>query len=676
MAVRRLEIKASNEKAARKAAAKKFGIEPGEIDVRLLDNGHYSASMIGETGDADIVVTVTGDAMEAYVDDYTKPGSEGEPLTAEVVLARLKEAGVTYGIDNHAVNEVVTMARNGRNPVGEVLARGRDPDEAMDSGIDFLGEMEGPVFPGEVFATVLRSVDAKAGRTVTGQELALDMEGTGDPREIVLPDDGVLELDEEGGRIISHGYGLVHHFEGALEFEHLARVSEDQMEVLATVYPQDFKGEPIDAERYEKVLDWLEVKVPLHYPVLKAALQEAWEYESAMEDVVLASGKEPEDGQDGYVETDLEQDLAAGTEKEDGSIDFYERGLVRRVREGELLGTVQPPTRGKPGYDVFKRRLSARDGRPLEVRTGENVTVSADGTEFRAGMDGMVVFSRNHLDVTEVLEIKGDIDFSTGNVRTDKGSIHIKGSINRGFVVEGEGNIVVDGTIEGAKVSSGADVIVKGGIIMQGTGEIRAKGNINAKFATNANLVAEGDIVISNEIVQSSLSAGGKVIASSAKGKILGGTIKAAQGVVAQEIGSHMGVVSSIYVGERIDTDETDDTELKNLENTVAKIDTALGNRDVKQLMASLPEDKREKIEKLVRVREGARKRIKAMKAEAEAKRQEMMQDMRGHIRVRGALHSGTFVSLYGKGRHVGKDAKYCRITYDSAHNTIEVGRY
>ena len=111
-----------------------------------------------------------------------------------------------------------------------------------------------------------------------------------------------------------------------------------------------------------------------------------------------------------------------------------------------------------------------------------------DGITYKATSIGIVHFQDNTLAVKDVLETKGDVDYSTGNIKLEKGSVHVNGSIREGFTVEAPAHVVVKDSIEGAIVSAGGDIEVKGGLVISGKGEIKAHGIITAQFASNARI--------------------------------------------------------------------------------------------------------------------------------------------------------------------------------------------
>ncbi len=326
-------------------------------------------------------------------------------------------------------------------------------------------------------------------------------------------------------------------------------ISPDRMEARIIGYlPAAGSGAPLDTERLKNQIAAAGVAVEADEEALSQFLGRLDEAEDEV-DVVIASGIPPVHGSDGRLEFSVDTDQSVGTVRENGSIDYHERSTVRTVAEGDLLGRMIPPETGTPGQDVAGRALPARDGRPVVLTPGENVTVSDDGLEFRAGIDGMIKFARNVLTVTQVVEIPGDVDFGTGNIHMDEGSTLIKGTVRSGFAVSSAHNVVVGESVEDAEIQAGGDVMVQQGILMTDKGFIKAEGSVYARFAQNARIEAGGDVVIDNNISNCDITAGGRVLATKGKGQIQGGIIRCNGGVEANKIGSKSNVKTLIEVG-------------------------------------------------------------------------------------------------------------------------------
>ena len=170
------------------------------------------------------------------------------------------------------------------------------------------------------------------------------------------------------------------------------------------------------------------------------------------------------------------------------------------------------------------------------------------------------------MQISEVHTVKGDVDFSTGNIRF-KGSIKIYGTVKSGFEVHGDGTIEITGNVEDAIVTGGNDVIVQGGCAGSGEGIVKAKRDVLVKFVENQRIEADRDIIINGDSYHATLLAGRSVLAKGRKGTIVGGKCEAKSFVEANFFGSVALPATIIKIG--IDPKLTE--KLKIVESDIVK---------------------------------------------------------------------------------------------------------
>lgn len=249
------------------------------------------------------------------------------------------------------------------------------------------------------------------------------------------------------------------------------------------------------------------------------------------------------------------EDNRVGKILEDGSIDFRERSQAPSVTEGDLIGSFTPAARGESGRDVLGREIVPPRSQAFEVTCGQHTReeVRGDKTFFYASMSGEVIPEdrmvsagprmrrRLRLNVSQVVNVDGDVGYNTGNIDFN-GDVVIRGSVQSLFSVRAEGSIHISGYIEdGAIVSSGRDVMVGGGILGSST-KVDVEGALWAKFAQEADIRVGGDARIGSYLFNASLRAGGKVIVlGRGDGKarsLVGGLVWAGLGIESSSIGS------------------------------------------------------------------------------------------------------------------------------------------
>ena len=93
---------------------------------------------------------------------------------------------------------------------------------------------------------------------------------------------------------------------------------------------------------------------------------------------------------------------------------------------------------------MLDTEIPAKSGKSVPLPKGRNTEITEDGDTLIASMPGHVEFSGSTFQVKPVLDIDGDVDFSTGNIKF-VGDVNIKGDVLSGFTVRSAGNIQVGG---------------------------------------------------------------------------------------------------------------------------------------------------------------------------------------------------------------------------------------
>lgn len=161
---------------------------------------------------------------------------------------------------------------------------------------------------------------------------------------------------------------------------------------------------------------------------------------------------------------------------------------------------------------------------PLPI--GKNVEIR-DELIVVSSVSGQFNYANRKISVLPIIEIKGDVDLSTGNVNF-VGGVIVRGSVTEGFSVKAGENVEVHGSVCG--VVEGQNVFIKMGV--QGSmhkGRILAEKNVVAKFIENAQVVAGEEVIVSEAILHSKVSAGKRIIVDGKRGMVIGGTITAGE---------------------------------------------------------------------------------------------------------------------------------------------------
>ena len=252
--------------------------------------------------------------------------------------------------------------------------------------------------------------------------------------------------------------------------------------------------------------------------------------------------------------------------------------LIHNVKEGQEICRLIRPTEGEPGCTVLGQEIPAKSGKSVPLPKGRNTELSDDEDALVASVSGHVEFTGRSFQVKPVLDIDGDVDFSTGNIKF-LGDVNIKGDVLTGFTVRAMGSIWVGGVIEaGSTVEAGGDLTVVKGILGDGTTTVRAQRCIFSKYIENATIYVRENLQ-TDAIINGSVYCDGEVLVRSGRGTIMGGRIWAAQKVSATTVGSKSECRTGITLGGLPCTNferELVRRELKGLEMELEKLECQL----------------------------------------------------------------------------------------------------
>ncbi len=195
---------------------------------------------------------------------------------------------------------------------------------------------------------------------------------------------------------------------------------------------------------------------------------------------IIAQGIPAKPSRDASIKENIkiDSDLAPVMGK-DGKADFKNVDNIHQVKKGDVLAVKIPAEQGTEGKDIFGKPSPAQPAKDIQFKLGANTEVSADGLNLVAKVSGYVYHQAGAVCVGLTYVLKGDVDFHTGNLRY-LGDIQVLGNVTEGFTVEADGNITVEGTVEGSTVISHAGgVTVKSGVFGHGHGRIAGKTSVH-----------------------------------------------------------------------------------------------------------------------------------------------------------------------------------------------------
>lgn len=320
-------------------------------------------------------------------------------------------------------------------------------------------------------------------------------------------------------------------------------VSKDSMKALIVMSRPEAEEPPISVEETMDALAQAGVVYGIDEETVGQSVTMC-EYEKPIE---VAKGQPSVKGADSEFEYMFQtENRFQPQEDDDGRIDYRDMKYIQNTLKGDILIRKSEPADGVNGKGVDGRETVGPRGRNIPFNNGENTSISEDGLELSATVDGAIVYARGRVSVKDVMVIN-NVDFNVGNIDA-VGSLRVSGKINTGFTVNVGGDLEVSGNVDDAKIHVKGNILVRGGFLGAGEGEMHADGDITIKYAVGQKISAGGSIIVGGELLNCQVTAKDSVIVKGRKGKIVGGEINAGKKIEAAVIGSEAGTITSLTV--------------------------------------------------------------------------------------------------------------------------------
>jgi uncharacterized protein (DUF342 family) len=443
-------------------------------------------------------------------------------------------------------------------------------------------------------------------------------------------------------------------------------ISADHMRAIGRFYPPTQGGSLMD--RTQIINDC--VKSGVKYGVVEENITMFLENRTYFTDIVLAKATPCIKGTDAVITYNFNIDLTKKPKmNEDGTVDFHTLDTISHVSRGDIIASLVPAVPGRPGITVCGGVIQPNKVIHKILRHGNKIHVSEDGFQMYSDVDGHATLVDEKVFVSDSFEIAADVDASTGDINFD-GNVTVKGSVRTGYRIVANGDIIVDGVVEGAVLKAGGQIILKRGIQGMNKGELRANGNIVAKFIENATVDTAGYLT-TEAILHSMVSAKGDIIVGGKKGFITGGEIRSGSLISVKTAGSTMGTNTLLEVG----VDPTLIEEYHKIEKELPVIAQELErlNQNILLYLKKIKNGEKLSPDKLILV-----KTMNVEKEQRESKRAQLLERMNylqefmnnnasGAVKVSDTIYPGCKVVIAGIVYYVRKECVRCALIRDGA---------
>ena len=279
--------------------------------------------------------------------------------------------------------------------------------------------------------------------------------------------------------------------------------------------------------------------------------------------VIIAEGVEPQHGSCGGIEWREGFEPVASSEPDpdeaeivdppvieeegeeaDNAIDFYNQSAYLTIDEGQQIATLIKPEMGKPGFDVYGRRIPPRPGKAYPLQAHPSVRVESDGT-VSATLSGLLTHDATHIRIDPILQIANGVNFSTGNIEFD-GSVLIANGVCDRFSVECTDDLSVSGLIEAAHLKCGGSFRA-GGFAGREQGTLTVGKDARCRYLVGVRAEVTGDLSVEKEIINSHVNVYGSI--SLRSGDLIGSEAHVWGRAKISTIGSEAGVATTLRLG-------------------------------------------------------------------------------------------------------------------------------
>ena len=253
----------------------------------------------------------------------------------------------------------------------------------------------------------------------------------------------------------------------------------------------------------------------------------------------IAQGKEPGEGKPGRLELIIK--------KVSPSVRAADTRFVRELNNvipGAIIGKIHPPEKGEEGADVYGNPIEAKLGKPVKVMHDKSILLKPsyeeDGYQYLiAQQAGYLVEDRGRLSISKTLEIKSDVDITSGNVNFIADVTIIK-DVMKGFDVISDKNIHINGRTHGGSLKSRyGEVKVNEIVVGAQNSTVESAGNFSALMIQNITVKCQGDLIVAKDVRDTRIDCLGRILMP--KGHFFGSTASTTFGLEAAVIGSPSG---------------------------------------------------------------------------------------------------------------------------------------
>lgn len=419
----------------------------------------------------------------------------------------------------------------------------------------------------------------------------------------------------------------------------------------------DNGGQQFSAEDLKELLAMKNVKTGIDMDAIEKMLENNI-YDIFVE---VAKGKAPVKGKDGYFIFHVKQPEAVTgpRELEDGTVEYIKTTEYAIVDEGDLLAEYIPATNGEYGYTIDNAMRTPMKGKELSTIKGKGFRI--EDNKYYSLSHGKIDISETNILITNLLEVKGDVDISFGHIQFD-GDVYIRGDVKSGMMVRATGNIEIKGHVGNCYIEAGKNLTLSNGMQGKFSGRLKAGGDIICKFFENSQAQAGGNITV-RTTMNSKLSAEGRVLVEGKDAVVLGGSIHAIQGMELSEAGNENEIPTTLVAGvlpEVMSRDKELNALIKKVEDEVELLDRSARILERMAKTKATPENSARRM-KIIQAKVIKATELKKYKEEKICNEAKILSGKDADITINNVIYPGCFINIAGNKIEVRENLKHVK---------------
>jgi len=324
-------------------------------------------------------------------------------------------------------------------------------------------------------------------------------------------------------------------------------MGEDRLIAFGSFAPARSGGQQLTEEYVASVLEQEGISIGVDWPRIREAIETCNVEARPLAGVPVAFGRPPVQVNPEHFQIEprflhVHEHLTAAA---NGRVDHRTRHYFNIVRKGETIAHLEPEMRGIDGVDLTGE-LIPHGTLERKIRQNGKNTALHEGV-VTATCGGMLLTDENTFWVEETLKLDKDVDYGVGNL-SFPGNVLLGGGIKDGFRLWIGGSVAAKNTLDVHELFCRKDLTAAAGIIGRGAALVRAGGRVKSKFIEHCQLESKSSVYIQTEVFNSRVYTLDR-LATGDKGRIIGGEVRSAHGVTANQIGNEAEVQTTIVTG-------------------------------------------------------------------------------------------------------------------------------